>query len=191
MRRIIAVLSALLAFSMPAHAVCPVITEGGVQKTTCDQVYTGDITFDGTVNNPAGPKIRFTEEGGFAILLTNKTGAASVKGTIVEADTTTDNAFKASAASSDDPIGIVYEAGVADGSECWVVIYGIAEVLLKDTTASTRGYWVMTSDAAGRADATNAAPPGFVASHFQEIGHCIESKTAGTDVLAKIVMHFN
>jgi len=27
--------------------------------------------------------------------------------------------------------------------------------------------------------------------HMSEIGHCIESKTAGTNVLAKIIMHFN
>jgi len=142
-----------------------------------------------------GPKIRFTEEGGFAVLLTNKTGSASVKGDLVEASASTDNAFAQAGVSDTHPIGVVYEAGVADGSECWVVVSGIAEVLLKDTTAATRGYWVMTSDTAGRADATLAAPPGGGISeldqHMREIGHCIESKTAGTDVLAKIVMHFN
>jgi hypothetical protein len=69
---------------------------------------------------------------------------------------------------------------------------GIADVLLEDTTAATRGNWVQTSDvAAGRADMTNAAAPGLILSHFQEIGHCIETKTGGTNVLAKAVVHFN
>ena len=151
---------------------------------------------DGKQVYPGGnDKCKWTAEGGLAISLTNKTGAASVKGMIVDASTTTDDAFGIEGADDLNPIGVVYEAGVADGSECWVVVQGIAEVLLKDSTASTKGYWVKVSDAAGRADATNAAPPGGTVQaleiHMQEIGHCIESKTAGTDVLAKIVMHFN
>jgi hypothetical protein len=132
-----------------------------------------------------------TEYGGIAIRLINKTGAASVKGTLVEADTAVDMAFAVAAVDALDVIGVVYEDGVADGDEAWVVIYGIAEVLLKDSTASTRHYWVQSSDVAGRADATNAAPPGAVLAHFQEIGHCLESKIAGTNVLCKIAMHFN
>ncbi len=147
------------------------------------------------VTNLLNDKVMITPIGGIAIQLTNKTGGASVKGTIVIADTTTDNAFDITEADDDHPIGVVYEAGVADAAECWVVIYGIAEVLLKDTTASTHGYWVKTSDTAGRADATIAAPPGGGISeldeHMQEIGHCLETQTGGTDVLAKIVMHFN
>jgi len=101
-------------------------------------------------------RVKFTTEGGLAIQLINKTGAASVRGTLVEADTTTDLAFKVNDADGHHPIGAVYEAGVADAALCWVVIYGKCQVLLKDTTASTRGYWVKSSDAAGRADATNA-----------------------------------
>ena len=136
-------------------------------------------------------KFGITPEGGQVIKLTNKTGGASVKGTLVEADSTTDNAFELSEADCEEVIGVVYEDGVADGSECWVVVSGIAEVLLKNSTASTRGYWVASSDTVGRADATNSAPPGFVATHFQEIGHCLESQGADTDVLAKCMLHFN
>jgi hypothetical protein len=143
------------------------------------------------LTNEGEPKLKRSVEGGLLIRLTNKTGSASVKGTLVKADTATDNAFILTGANEVECIGVVYEAGVADGSECWIVVAGIAEVLLKDTTASTRGNWVETSDTAGRADATNAAPPGIDPSHFQEIGHAIESKSGGTDVLAKIVMHFN
>jgi hypothetical protein len=73
-----------------------------------------------------------------------------------------------------------------------VVVSGIADVLLQDSTASTRGYWVRTSTTtAGRADATNADPPGLVVAHMSEIGHCLQSQIAGTNVLARCVLHFN
>jgi len=146
--------------------------------------------------NMLSDKVMITPLGGIAVKMTNKTGAASVKGTLVDTSTATDNAFAVEGADGLDPIGVVYESGVADGSECWVVIAGIVEVLLEDTTAATRGYWVRTSvNTAGRVDATNAAPPGGTIAaleiHLAEVGHCVETKTGGTDVLAKIVMHFN
>jgi hypothetical protein len=148
------------------------------------------------LSNEGEPKIKKTLEGGLAVKLTNKTGAASVKGQVVMADTTTDNAFKTATADTPMPLGVVYDSGVADGSECWVVCQGIAEVLLKDSTASTRGYWVkMSDDTAGRVDATSASPPGGsvenVEDHLSEVGHCLESKGSGTDVLAKVLLHFN
>ena len=139
--------------------------------------------------------VGITELGGIAVKLVNKTGAASVKGTIVEADTTTDDAFKVADADGNHPFAIVYDDGVGDGSECWIIIYGIADVLLKDATASTHGNWVQMSDVAGRADATVADPPaGGVAqldNHMEEIGHCLESKGADIDVLARVCLHFN
>lgn len=140
-------------------------------------------------------KAFITPEGGLAIYLINDTGSASVKGELVEPSSNVDNAFVQAAGDAIDPIGAVYEDGVADDALCLVVIYGRCQVLLKDGTASTRGYWVKTSDTAGRADATNAAPPGgtvgALEEHAQEIGHCVESKGSGTDVLAYIMMHFN
>jgi hypothetical protein len=133
-----------------------------------------------------------TAEGGFAVMLTNKTGANSVKGTLVQASTGTDKAFIAASSGSYEPIGAVYLSGIADGSLCPVVVGGIVDVLLEDSTASTRGYWARTSTTtAGRADITNAGAPGLVLSHFAEIGHCLESKSSGTNVLARICMHFN
>ena len=94
------------------------------------------------------------------------------------------------------PIGVVYESGIADGQECWICIAGRCQVLLQNSTASTKGYWVRTStSAAGRADITNAAPPGGgipeLDIHQHEIGHCLETKTDGTNVLAYILVHFN
>lgn len=137
-----------------------------------------------------------TDEGGLAISLINKTGAASVKGTLVRSDLGVDEAVVTCAAGEPDTIGIIYEDGVADGDAVLVVIYGIAEVLLEDSTASTRGYWAAISTSQnGRADMSAAAPPGGgipeADRHFEEIGHCVESKGAGTDVLAKCIIHFN
>jgi hypothetical protein len=137
-----------------------------------------------------------TSDGGFVVKMTNKTGAASVKGMLVEPDGSVDLAFEACDADGYDPIGIVYEAGIADGSECWVVIAGIADALIEDNTAATRHYWVRVSaDQAGRVNIETAAPSGgtlpALDAHFRECGHALESQTSGTDVLCKIAMHFN
>jgi len=134
-------------------------------------------------------KITWTEEGGLAIRLTNETGLASVKGTIVEADSGVDNAFDIADASSNHSIGVVYEDGIVDGAECLIVISGRCQVLLKDATLSTRGNWVKVSDVAGRADATGGSPAA-APTHFLEIGHCLESKGADTDVLAYCTLHY-
>lgn len=140
-------------------------------------------------------KFMITDVGGVAIRLLNKTGSASVKGMLVKAGSV-DNSFISTGTDEAMPIGVVYEAGVADASLCWVTIYGVAEVLLEDSTASTAGYWCRTSTtAAGRCIMSTAAPPGGGVSeldqHEREIGHCIETKGSGTSVLAKCIMHFN
>ncbi len=134
-------------------------------------------------------------EGCFKIQLINKTGTESIYGEIVEASTTTDLAFEQGHVNDSQPIGIVAEGGIADGLPCWIAVQGVAEVLLKDGTISTHSYWVRTSDVVGRADATLPVPPGGgipeLDQHMQEIGHCLESKSSGTAVLAKIILHFN
>jgi hypothetical protein len=136
-----------------------------------------------------------TPEGGRAVWLTNDTGNASVKGTIVRTSTSIDRGFVVSAADENQAIGVVYDDGIADGGLCRVVMGGLAEVLLKDGTASTHGNWVYCSDVGGRADATLPAPPvGGVVEldiHMREIGHCFESKVSGTDVLVLCAIHPN
>jgi hypothetical protein len=140
-------------------------------------------------------RFMITDAGGHAIKLINKTGSASVKGTLVKAGTV-DGSFIITAADEAMPIGVVYQAGIADGGVCWVVTLGIAEVLLENTTASTAGYWCRTSvTVAGRCTMNTASPPGGgiteLDRHEREIGHCIESKAQGANVIAKCVMHFN
>lgn len=172
------------------------------QENTSERKINGVEGAPGQLMASGGPgqvetwsEVAITPIGGICIRLLNKTGVASVLGTVVQADTVNDNAFKACGADGLMAIAVVYQVGVADGSLCWVVVYGIAQVLLKDATLSTRGNWVYVSDVAGRANATLAAPPGGgipeLDIHMGEIGHCIESKGADTDVLAKVVVHFN
>ena len=128
--------------------------------------------------------------------LINDSGVASVYGEVIHTSQLTDFAFQVAVADDPECIGVVYEAGIAAGSLCWVVTYGSAEVLLEDATASTHGYWARISITdAGRADITNPAPPGGgvveIDRHFRELGHGVQSVTAGTDKLAEVHLHFN
>lgn len=144
----------------------------------------------------SGVTVYHTSDGGLARLYINKTGAASVKGTVVELDDSNNQAVKIVPTSGSDSIGAIFNNGIQDGDYVYVVFSGPAQVLLEDSTASTTGNWVRVSTTqAGRADATLTSPPaGGVTeldSHMTELGHCMESVTAGTDKLAMIHLHFN
>jgi hypothetical protein len=132
-------------------------------------------------------------KGGSFAWLTNKTGAASVKGTMASPSATTDLAFDL-VTNQYDAIGVVFDDGVPDGGLCRVVINGLVQVLFENGNAPVREYWLRASTVAGRGY-NEAAPSGggFVnaAEHFKEVGHVLESKTAGTDVLAWCLVHFN
>ena len=124
--------------------------------------------------------------------LINKTGGATVKGTVISLDTANDKSFVAQS-SEYDSIGVVYEAGVADASSAWVWCNGsLAQVLYKDATAATRGYVCIADAVNGRAsDVEVPSSNPIVAEHFKEIGHVAESKNAGTNVLVLVHLHFN
>ena len=152
---------------------------------------TGTIEYDAYLCGSAaiGPQFMITAEGGYAVRLINKTGVASVKGTVVDAGSV-DDSFIASSAGGEKIVGVVYQNGIADGDPCFVVVSGKADVLLEDSTSATAGNWVKTSGSvAGRADATNVSP--IPAEHWREVGHCIQTKTGSTDVLARSLLHFN
>ena len=134
-----------------------------------------------------------TNERGFLVKMINRTGGASVKGTLVAASTSADReAIKQ--ANEYDTVGVVQEAGVAEGSEMWIWMTGsVCQVLFKDSVAATHGNILIAADTDGRAiDVTN---PGSglpaVETHFKECGHVMESAGAGTDVLALAMLHFN
>lgn len=141
---------------------------------------------------PLPPKFVFTAEGGLAVRMTNRTGSASVKGTVVTVSDDYDDSFVIQN-NEYDAIGVVYENGIANGSLCLVVISGMADVLLKDGTSITRGDWAICADTDGRA--TDGGDPGAglpaVDKHFKEIGHFTRSASAGTNVLCRAVLHFN
>lgn len=148
-----------------------------------------DLFALGTVA-PAGRHV-ITPDGGLAVPLVNKTGSASVKGTIVVPSTTTDRAFAAAPTGSVNPIGVVYEAGVADGSECLVTISGLAYVLLVNNVTTSRGHVVTTSTTVvGRGENRDPSVIGAT-DHWRELGHYIEAVTGGTDKLALATLHFN
>ena len=140
-------------------------------------------------------KVGLTAEGGMAVKKINRTGAPTMKGTLVETDGYGDFSFDLAEANSNHPVGVVYENNVPNGGYCWIVISGVVEILIKDGTTATAGYWVQTSDVPGRVNITLAAPPGGgipeADQHFREVGHCINGATSGTDKLALIFMHFN
>lgn len=138
--------------------------------------------------------VQMTAEGGLAVKMINKTGAASIKGYICEPSDTTDNGVKYTDNDDIDPVGIMYSDGVPDGGEVFVVVAGIAEVYY--ATAVTRATFsrvpVVADGIAVAGQAVNEAlpvPPFATDKHFQEIGHPIESR--GTPGLAKTLLHFN
>ena len=134
---------------------------------------------------------KITPEGGYAVKLTNKTGAASVKGSIVSLSTGTDNAFALAAIDASGVVGVVYEAGIADGAECWVVVKGIAETLF--TNNITHGMYARapiatdTDPVAGLAVGA-AIPAGTfnTDAYLARFGFVMESKAAGA--LAKVLL---
>ena len=134
-----------------------------------------------------------TNERGYLIKMINRTGASSVKGTLVACWTSADREV-VKQANEYDTIGVVEEAGIAEGSEMWVWMNGsVCQVLMKDTVAAVHGDLFMAADTDGRAIDVSNPGSGLPATdtHFKECGHFIESKTGGTDVLALAVLHFN
>lgn len=131
--------------------------------------------------------------GGFMVKLTNKTGAASVKGKIVDAARDTDNAVRLTQVDVPDTIGVMFEDGVADGQETWIVISGIAEVYF--SASVTRGWLArstITADGVAAGIALGEAVPASpfaTDKHFCEIGHILASRTGAG--LAKTILHFN
>jgi hypothetical protein len=134
-----------------------------------------------------------TPEGGIVTTMVNDTGAVSVKGNIVEPSGAVNSGFVLAVVDALDPIGIVYEGGIANGQSCLVVVAGLADVLLENGTAATRANWLRTSsNVPGRGDASNPIPvPPTSAVHFEEVGHVLQTVGPGTDVLARCAIHFN
>lgn len=159
-------------------------------------------TLDTIINPPEPPNpicACLTGDGGYGIRLLNNTGIPSIKGTLVQASRTRQDAFEICNAGGQNPIGVVFDNNVPQGELCTIVITGTARVLLEDGTETDTGNWAMSSqNQAGRVDASLANPPtvgGPYGSpftiHMNEIGHSVEIVTPGVDKLARCVLHFN
>jgi hypothetical protein len=141
--------------------------------------------------------VMFTLEGGLAVKMINKTGGVSVKGTVVDPyeAAAIDGAVRKIVKDIPDPIGVIYDDGIPDGQDVWVVVSGIADVYFVGN--ATRGHLArgfITADGAsyvaGQA-LSEAVPtsPFATDKHFYEIGHVLESRTGAG--LAKCILHFN
>lgn len=136
---------------------------------------------------------RITPEGGLAIRVINKTGAPSVKGTVLEVHGSIDKAVKLADIDDIDPCAIMYDDGVPDGNLVWVVTSGKAYVLYSTTVAlGTISRVPEAGDGGTNGYAINEAlptPPFATDKHFQEIGHPLEA--IGSPGLALTALHFN
>ena len=172
-------------------------TSGGVNTVYAKQ--SGVSTNTGWVALSASASAGTTAEGGFFITAINDTGAASIKGHVLHPSTVLNGAVSKCPVGDNDPIGVMYDAGVANGQLARVVVGGWADVLVQAGYNITREYWVGAPGAfvappgvAGLAQ-TNAAAPATV-DHFREIGHCLDDqlpKPLLVDTLARCVLHFN
>ena len=86
----------------------------------------------------------YTPEGGVVYRSTNRTGAASVRGQAIGISPDYDNSHIV----ANNPYtvnGFVYNAGIADGEEVWIVRDGICDMLLADGFSAPRDYWLRLS----------------------------------------------
>lgn len=182
------------AIETSSSLTSPLITSTGTINSNILSASSANITDINSTGTITTPKFKITPEGGFAVKLTNATTGSTIKGTLVSAASSADSAFN-NFVTQYDCIGSVYETGIAVGSEAWVVTGGIAEILLVDGTSGVRRNFVYMSTTPGRGLANLAEPAGGgftnAAEHFKEIGHCLETQASSTNVLCKILIHFN
>ena len=156
----------------------------GVDGVFSGTVYGTTGTFSAGVGNSY---FKITPEGGFAVRLTNKSGAVTVKGQIVSHKGTVARAFDLTAVDANHCLGVVYESGIEDAAECWVVVSGIAQVLMKN--AATMGHICripLNTDEGEAAGYAMDAAQSSSASVYK-IGDVLE--TADAEVLCKVLLH--
>ena len=157
---------------------------------TDGKVAVGNVT--PTIFFSVNEKTGFTSIGGQVVQLTNRTGAVTIQGQLVIADTGNDDSVILAPIAATDCIGVFLESGTANGAEAWVVVGGIGYVAMDDNLAAVHGNWVGTGVAAGYAN--NSVTPPAALIHFKELGHCLQSVAAGgvgTHVIARCNLHFN
>ena len=157
----------------------------GVDGVFSGTVYGTTGTFSAGVGNSY---FKITPEGGFAVRLTNKSGAVTLKGQIVSHEGTVANAFNLTAVDANHCLGVVYESGVEDGAQCWVVVAGIAQVLMKN--AATMGHICripLSTDGEGKAVGYAMDAAQSSSASVYKIGDVLE--TADAEMLCKVLLH--
>ncbi len=134
-----------------------------------------------------------TNERGYLLKLINRTGASSVKGSLVTPSTSADREV---VLQSDeyDTVGVVQEANIAQGQEMWTWMVGsICQVLMAASTPVGHGDLLLAASVDGRATAASNIGVSLPAAstHFKECGHFLQSASAGENVLALAILHFN
>lgn len=155
-----------------------------------EELYDSLTTFLGVVPSTT----KFTPLGGIASKFINKTGSASVKGCVVTASSSVDNAVALAGVDQANAIGVFLDSGVADGDEAWVAWGGVAEVYFSGS--ATRGHMARLGVASDTGEQNGQAvseiyptSPFATDKHFAEIGHVLASRTGAG--LAKVILHFN
>lgn len=135
-----------------------------------------------------------THEGGLAVWFQNRTGGPTVKGTLITMGTAPSSVVVCPK-TIPKCCGVILDSGVPESEFVRVVIAGVAYVLVEDGLGPTVGNWVgLSSVTDGRAQFQATLPDNSGAGidlHNREIGHCVDTVPAGTDVLARVVLHFN
>lgn len=151
-----------------------------------------NIDNDIVIIHPNG-KVGLTGTGGLCIKLTNVTNTSTTKGNLVSPSTSSANSFELSI-NDYDSMGVVYESGIAHGQDAWVVVSGIADVLV--TNSSSYGGWVrsqgLTQAGKGLIDSSPESISALSTQlHFKEVGHSFQTAASGSNYLVRTVIHFN
>lgn len=151
--------------------------------------YTYTSGSDLLVIHPNG-KVALTGDGGLAVKLINATNTTTQKGQVVTASTGSQRAYELTN-NQFVAIGYVYEP-VAPGEEGFVVVSGIADVMVQGATSAGDHMIVYTAPGTATASVPPAGLSALATSeHFKEIGHCLETHASGSNYTIKIVTHFN
>lgn len=130
-------------------------------------------------------RVKMTPTGGLAINLINNTGLNTVAGQIVRADPNLTDSFNTAGNGELQAIGVVLEGGQPTATRAWVVVSGIADVLMGGAGCAI-GDRIIAGAVGGTGDVDNGPA---VAVHFQEVGHAIQADAIGGN-LARVVIHF-
>jgi len=127
-----------------------------------------------------------TPLGGLAIKLSNNTGSTILKGMLVKASTTIDNSVVLTTGTDFVTMGVAFQ-DINNGSEGWIVISGVAEVL-PYSNAPVRGDIVRIHATQNGYGDFSSTPSDTYQLRAKEIGHCIKSASIGE--LATVVLQF-